>query len=105
MSPVDDIMQIMGAQGNIVETYVTDKGDVPFTDWLDHLKDRKARVAVEARVGRLRLGNVGYCRDLKDGVWELKIDFGPGYRVYFGRAGKHFYLLLAGGDKNSQNAD
>jgi putative addiction module killer protein len=90
---------------NQVETYRDEDGDAPFDSWLKVLKDRKARFAVLARIDRLRLGNSGQCRDLADGVWEMKIDFGPGYRVYFARSGKTVYLLLAGGDKSSQNAD
>lgn len=76
-----------------------------FQDWLDSLKDVTARVAVLRRVDRLGRGNFGNCRFCRDGVWELKIDHGPGYRVYYARIGKETILLLVGGDKRSQDAD
>jgi putative addiction module killer protein len=58
-----------------------------------------------ARVERLRSGNFGECRPLEGGVWELKIDWGPGYRVYYAQAGRRLILLLIGGDKRRQDAD
>lgn len=76
-----------------------------FQDWLDSLKDVTARVAVLRRVDRLGRGNFGNCRFCRDGVWELKIDHGPGYRVYYARIGKETILLLVGGDKRNQDAD
>lgn len=76
-----------------------------FQDWLDSLKDVTARVAIQRRVDRLGRGNFGNCRFCRDGVWELKIDHGPGYRVYYARVGKAVILLLVGGDKRTQHAD
>ncbi|HCU23444.1 MAG TPA: addiction module killer protein, partial [Deltaproteobacteria bacterium] len=57
------------------------------------------------RIARIRKGNLGYCRDVGKGVTELKIDFGPGYRIYFGRRGNEIVVLLSGGDKKSQWKD
>src|SRR4030065_2495274 len=80
-------------------------GGEPPTEWMRRLRDRQAYAHVLARLNRLENGNFGQCRALKCGVWELKIDHGPGYRVYYGQAGKTVLLLLCGGDKRSQQAD
>lgn len=74
-------------------------------DWIDALKDRIGRARILVRVERLIGGNPGQFRDLTDGVSELKIDFGPGYRVYYSQRGTRLLLLLAGGDKSSQRKD
>ena len=81
-----------------------EKTDV-YREWIDGLKDRAGRARVLVRVDRLIQGNPGQHRDLTDGVSELKIDFGPGYRVYFTQRGTHLLLLLAGGDKSTQQKD
>jgi putative addiction module killer protein len=80
-------------------------GSYPFKDWLSRLKDAKGRQIILARLDRLALGNPGVCRRLVDGVWELKIDFGPGYRIYFGYHGETIVILLSGGDKGAQDKD
>lgn len=85
--------------------YLTVEGDEPFMDWLADLADRQARARVLVRVQRMAAGNFGDCKPLAEGVWELRIDYGPGYRVYYARAGKALLLLLTGGDKSSQQAD
>jgi len=76
-----------------------------FRDWIDALKDRAGRARILVRVDRLIEGNPGQHRDLTDGVSELKIDVGPGYRVYFTQRGTTLLLLLAGGDKSTQQKD
>jgi len=76
-----------------------------FRDWLDTLKDRAGRARVLVRIDRLIDGNPGQHRDLTDGVSELKIDLGPGYRVYYAQRGTRLLLLLAGGDKSTQQRD
>lgn len=76
-----------------------------YREWLDALKDRAGRARILVRVDRLIHGNPGHHRDLTDGVSELKIDFGPGYRVYYTQRGTRLLLLLAGGDKSSQTKD
>ncbi|EAR23629.1 type II toxin-antitoxin system RelE/ParE family toxin [Nitrococcus mobilis] len=73
-----------------------------FTAWLDHLKDINGRARIQARIQRLALGNPGKHRDLKLGVSELKIDVGPGYRVYYTQQQDVLVILLCGGDKSSQ---
>ena len=71
-----------------------------YRDWIDTLKDRAGRARILVRVDRLISGNPGPHRNLTDGVSELKIDFGPGYRVYYTQRGSRLLLLLLGGDKS-----
>lgn len=89
-----------------VISYVTNTGKEPFTEWLDVL-DIKARQTIVTRIARVRLGNFGDCKLLKGakGLWELRIDYGPGYRVYFGKKGSSLVILLIGGSKGSQGRD
>ena len=76
-----------------------------FDQWLIGLKDRLARIRVLARIDRLAAGNAGDAKPVGDGINELRIDHGPGYRVYFMRRGMRVVLLLCGGDKSTQAAD
>lgn len=76
-----------------------------FATWLDGLADLRARAKVQARIERLAAGNPGDARPVGEGVSELRIDFGPGYRVYWKRKGRSIVVLLAGGDKSTQRAD
>ncbi len=85
--------------------YQTPTGREPFTDWLEKLHDRKGRAIIKTRLDRLRLGDFGRHRSVGDGVSELKVDFGPGYRIYFGRIREATVLLLLGGDKSTQGRD
>lgn len=76
-----------------------------FQHWLHSLKNRQARARIQARLDRLALGNPGDNKPLREGVSELRTDHGPGYRVYFMRRGLLVVVLLAGGDKRTQDAD
>ena len=76
-----------------------------YRDWLDRLRDQAGRARILVRVDRLIHGNPGDHRNLQGGVSELKIDFGPGYRVYYTQRGEQLLLLLIGGDKSSQARD
>lgn len=76
-----------------------------FDAWFAKLRDRNARVRVQARIDRLSLGNPGQHRILAGGLRELKIDHGPGYRVYYVERGNVMFVLLCGGDKRMQNQD
>ena len=77
----------------------------PFSEWLRSLKDGRAVGIVRARLNRIRLGNFGDCKSVGGGVDELRIDFGPGYRVYYGRDGSLVVVLLCGGNKRTQARD
>jgi putative addiction module killer protein len=85
--------------------YLTESGGKPFKEWLEGLKDITARQKVRIRLDHVRLGNLGKNRSVGEGVYELKIDYGPGYRVYYGLDRKTVVLLLMGGDKSSQKKD
>lgn len=76
-----------------------------FDTWLGALQDLKARAKILTRIDRAVLGNFGDTESVGDSVFEMRIDFGPGYRVYFAREGRVIYLLLNGGDKSSQTVD
>ncbi len=85
--------------------YIDQRGRVPFRRWLERLKDRKAAAIIDSRLTRVRMGNLGKSKSVGQGVKELKIDFGPGYRVYFGEDSGRLVVLLIGGDKKTQVED
>jgi len=85
--------------------YQTSAGRRPFIDWRERLKDRQARTRIEARLARVAAGTFGDAEPVGEGVMELRIDWGPGYRVYFARVGQVMVLLLCGGDKRTQQRD
>lgn len=76
-----------------------------FTKWFDGLRDIRARARVLARIERLAVGHAGDVKSIGEGVSEMQIDYGPGYRVYFRKRGRSLIILLAGGDKQSQQRD
>ena len=76
-----------------------------YSKWIDGLKDRTGRARILVRVERLIAGNPGSHRNLTDGLSELKVDFGPGYRVYYSQRGTELLLLLVGGEKSTQESD
>ena len=76
-----------------------------FAKWIDGLRDIRARARVLARIERLAAGNAGDVKSVGEGVSEMRIDYGPGYRVYFRKRGRSLVILLAGGDKSSQRRD
>ena len=76
-----------------------------FSQWLERLRDREARARIQVRLQRLRLGLFGDVKPVGDGVSELRIDYGPGYRVYYIRQGTELIVLLCGGDKRRQQQD
>ena len=88
-----------------VEIYETREGVRPLEDWLAGLRDRQARARIRVRLDRLAEGNPGDYKSVGEGVTELRIGYGPGYRVYFASRGDQFVLLLCGGDKTTQPAD
>ena len=88
-----------------IEIYVTSSGRLPFSDWLNSLKDLNGAAKILLRLDRVRLGSLGDYKILDYGVCELRIPAGPGYRVYFGQAGHRVIVLLCGGDKSTQKQD
>lgn len=88
-----------------VVRYITESGKDVFGEWLADLDDTRAAAKIVIRIDRLAAGNLGDCKPLGDGVWELRVDWGPGYRVYYAMAGRTRVLLLCGGDKRKQAAD
>ena len=85
--------------------YLADDGHDPFKEWIGNLQDRQARARILLRIQRMATGNFGDCKPIAEGVWELRIDHGAGYRVYYARAGEKLVIILAGGDKRRQQAD
>ena len=76
-----------------------------FSNWFKSLRDRRAKARIQARIDRIELGNFGDVATVGEGVRELRIHYGPGYRVYFVQRGSVIVILLSGGDKSSQNSD
>lgn len=85
----------------MIEVRQTDR----FTTWFNDLRDEQARARINARIRRLSLGNFGDVEPVGEGVSELRIHYGPGYRVYFVKRGTEIVILLLGGDKSSQKRD
>jgi putative addiction module killer protein len=88
-----------------VRHYVSCAGKDVFNDWLTQLADARAQAKIATRINRLAAGNFGDCKAQRQGACELRIDWGPGYRVYYALIGKECVLLLCGGDKRKQSAD
>jgi putative addiction module killer protein len=88
-----------------VEHYITVDGKDLTQEWLNDLRDLRARIAILRRIDRVELGNFGDHKSVGGGVSELRIDVGPGYRVYYAQSGNTLVLLLLGGDKRSQQSD
>lgn len=88
-----------------LRVYETPSGKAPFDDWLDGLRDAKGQSQIQLRLDRLEQGNLGDCKPVGEGVLELRIDYGPGYRVYVAEDGPVVVLLLIGGDKGTQTKD
>lgn len=85
--------------------YQREDGNVPVRDWLKSLRDIRARAQIEIRLRRLSVGHFGDCKPVGEGVLELRIDVGAGYRLYCARQGQHRVILLCGGDKRTQDVD
>ncbi len=85
-----------------VRVYQTKNGREPFNEWLDTIRDLKTQDRIQSRLARLEDGNFGDCQTIGNGIFELRLHFGAGCRIYFGRIGNTIILLLCGGDKTSQ---
>lgn len=88
-----------------IEYYINPSGGMPFIEWLESFRDKRIKHRIQERLNRVLLGNLGDHRALGDGVSELRLDFGAGYRIYYGMQEKKIVLLLCGGDKSSQEKD
>ena len=88
-----------------IRLYEDSNGRAPFTAWLKSLTDRQARAIIRARLMRVEAGNLGDCSPVREGVQELRIDYGPGYRVYLSRQGPMLVLLLCGSGKREQSRE
>jgi putative addiction module killer protein len=88
-----------------VRRYLTNAGRDVFGEWLAGLKDTRTRAKIAARIDRLSAGNFGDCKSLRGGLFELRIHWGPGYRVYYAFDGRTCVLLLCGGDKRKQSSN
>jgi putative addiction module killer protein len=95
----------MESQPRELRIYETECGEAPFVTWFNALRDYKAKAKIRQRLDRAELGNLGDYRSVGEGVFELRVDFGPGYRVYFAPLGTVIVLLLCGGDKSTQDWD
>lgn len=89
-----------------ISIFATSAGKKPFLEWQEKL-DTNVRAVIKTRLDRVSLGNLGDSKIIKNGVgiWELRINYGPGYRIYFGKEGSHIIILLIGGDKKGQIRD
>ena len=88
-----------------IRHYLTSDAKDIYLDWMRKQRNTTARIAIDRRVNRVEQGNFGDHKFCRDGVWELRIDVGVGYRVYYAIAGKEIVLLLCGGDKRTQDSD
>lgn len=97
-------MRYIGFMFEITE-YTDEAGESPFSGWMRQVNDAQALARIDARIGRLVEGLFGDCKPVGEGVWELKVNWGPGYRVYYARAGRRVILILCAGDKRGQRTD
>ena len=88
-----------------IRRYITKSGKDVIGEWLADLYDERAEAKIIVRIDRMAAGNFGDCKRLRDGISELRIDWGPGYRIYYAMSGRTCVLLLCGGDKRKQSAD
>ena len=97
---------MVGHRGSrTLKIYTEESGKQPFADWMRSLRDRRTRARIRARLDRVEAGNLGDCRPVGEGVRELRLFFGAGYRVYFGEDDVDIVLLLCGGEKDTQRRD
>ena len=88
-----------------IEYYNNSNNKSVFEEWFNNLRDKQAKTRIINRINFLERGGLGDCKPVRDGVWELRIDYGTGYRIYYSMIGKKLILLLCGGDKRTQNRD
>lgn len=96
---------MIGVHFKTVRLYQLPDGRVPYQIWIERLRDRRAKQMMQARLARMVYGNLGVVRPVGEGVCEAVINYGPGYRIYFGQEGDKIIIFLCGGDKSTQNED
>lgn len=95
----------MPAMKNTINEYTDEQGKSPYARCLSRLRDARAKAKIIMQVDKMELGLFGDVEPIGEGLSELRIHYGPGYRVYYGKDGQHVYLLLCGGDKSTQSKD
>jgi putative addiction module killer protein len=95
----------MDNQARVIELYIKTDGQIPYQNWLERIKDKATRARIINGVTKMEKGNFGISEGVGDGVIELKLDFGPGYRIYYALEEEKIILLLVGGSKKSQKDD
>lgn len=95
----------MEAREQTIRYYLTSESHCPYRKWFDSLRDPRTQQRIDARLARVEAGLFGDAKGVGDGVDELRIDYGPGYRLYYGRDGDQVVVLLCGGDKSTQKKD
>jgi putative addiction module killer protein len=88
-----------------IKLLATEDGRSPFEVWYNAIRDNQVRARIRSRITRIRAGNFGDCKSVGEGVNELRLDFGPGYRIYYSVANQTVVILLVGGDKATQDKD
>lgn len=95
----------MDSQLRLLKEYIASNGKNPFREWINSLRETKTQQIIDTRLNYVRRGTFGDCEPVGQGISELKIHHGPGYRIYFGQIGKTIVLLLCGGTKKTQSSD
>ena len=95
----------MEVQPREITSYGTSDGKFPFDEWLDSVRDRNVRFRIKSRLDRVEQGNLGDIKSVGQGVFELRINYGPGYRIYLGQVGLTIVVILVAGDKSTQEQD
>ena len=90
---------------NIIHEFTDEQGNSPYAEWLLSLRDARTKAKIIMQVDRMELGLLGDSGPIGQGLSELRIHYGPGYRVYYGKVNQNFYLLLCGGNKSTQSRD
>ena len=103
--PYPKLLNLVEAKPREIEIYVTQNEECPFELWFQSLRDRNAKARIRSCLDQIEMGNLGDFKSVGDGILELRIDYGPGCRVYFAQIGETIVLLLCGGDKSSQLRD
>ena len=98
-------LYLMETTERLIQEFITRDGTNPFREWFDSIKDIRTQVKIDVRLARIRLGNFGDAKSVGKGVYELRIQFGPGYRIYYGLEKDKIVILLCAGDKSSQKKD